>query len=555
MKKKSNHFWIVVLSLVYLYLSLPFVIFALGWCKPLLSVPLVLLCIGGILLCIREHWKDREEHTIEWGKNDILKLLVVILIILSWVAISGVGKFSWQNNDHAYRNSIFNNLVNREWPVTFQMEAIDGGIFRGGLIYYFGFWLPSALVGKLFGIEAGYLAQYIWAVVGILLVYALICFWKKKVFIWPILLMVFFSGMDIIGILLTKTNCPEFFFSLEHLEWWSNVYQFSSNTTQLFFVFNQAIPAWLVITFLFLHEKPQNMIFDVAVLIISAVFPAVGCLPFALYFMIKKSKAIAEAKDLKDMSKGVLKHWYTVQNIAAGGAAGAVSILFYLGNGTLYKTFPALQHLSLGKVVVLGFVMLVLLWLLFMVAAYGICFKEWNRLGNISKVAALLVGIGVVIFGPTNDQYPWYTPPYRVCIYVLFFTLEVGVLLWCLYKLGKETELVMFTGGILVVCSAIQMGGYNEFCMRVSIPGLFLLCMLCMQIPKERNVYFWILALVLAIGVITPVHELRRSLAFTQQEYPIHTVEDEQLFGQIYNEYNNFSGPLDTMFWEYCAKK
>ena len=505
-------------------------------------------------MCLREHWKDSEKHTIEWDKDDALKLIVVLLIIMSWVAISGIGKFSWQNVDHACRNSIFDNLVRREWPVSVHMEAIDGGEYSGALVYYFGFWLPAAIVGKLFGMEAGYLTQYIWAVLGVSLIYILICFWKRRILIWPIILIVFFSGMDIVGVFLTRRDFLEILFSAEHIEWWSKLYQFSSNTTQLFWVFNQAIPTWLVITFLFLYEKPQNMLFDVALLAISAIFPVIGCLPFALFFMIRKAEAISGPKGLKDRSKYVFKHWYTVQNIAAGGAVGAVSVLFYLGNGTFQNLLPALQHLSLCKIAALGLLMLVLLWIFFLVSEYVINHKKWSSLGSIFRVAVLLLGIGLVIFGPTNAQYPWYTAPYRVCIWVLFFTLEVGVLIWCLHKLGKDTELVMFTGAILIVCSAIQLGGYNEFCMRASIPGLFLLSLLCMQIPQEKNIYSWILILVLLIGTITPVHELRRSLAFTQESYAINTVDDELLYGQVSNEHGNFSGTLESLFWRYFAK-
>ena len=62
--------------------------------------------------------------------------------------------------------------------------------------------------------------------------------------------------MDIVGLLLTgnpsviETRLCEKI----HIEWWARFYQFSSFTTQLFWVFNQAVPAWIA-TLLVLSTK------------------------------------------------------------------------------------------------------------------------------------------------------------------------------------------------------------------------------------------------------------------------------------------------------------
>lgn len=90
--------------------------------------------------------------------------------------------------------------MTEKWPVTATFTS-DTGTDGRGMVYYIGFWLPAAAIGKFFGIAAGYVAQYVWAVFGICVFYALICLWRKKVMVWPLFVIVFFSGLDVVGAL------------------------------------------------------------------------------------------------------------------------------------------------------------------------------------------------------------------------------------------------------------------------------------------------------------------------------------------------------------------
>lgn len=45
--------------------------------------------------------------------------------------------------------------------------SYEEGYQMRGLIYYIGYWLPAAVVGKVFGLTAGYYFQYVWAIIGI----------------------------------------------------------------------------------------------------------------------------------------------------------------------------------------------------------------------------------------------------------------------------------------------------------------------------------------------------------------------------------------------------
>lgn len=130
-------------------------------------------------------------------------------------------------------------LVEYDWPVIREVTTENGSSTRG-MIYYIGFWLPSAVFGKIFTLNAGYYFQFFWAILGVSLVYYFVCNYFKKLSVFPLLGMIFFSGLDILGYYMIDYNFAELKL-YSHIEFWCSGYQFSSMTTQLFWVFNQAI--------------------------------------------------------------------------------------------------------------------------------------------------------------------------------------------------------------------------------------------------------------------------------------------------------------------------
>ncbi|WP_333813962.1 hypothetical protein [Muricomes intestini] len=130
----------------YIYLMLPFIIFTLGWLRLYLAIPIVII----LILCL---WKMLQHAPKLWrpemNRDNIEKMLIILGIICLWVYLSGIGQLVFQNTDHTARNGIFNMLVEYDWPV--YGTAKDGSSV--GLIYYIGYWLPSAVIGKLFGLR------------------------------------------------------------------------------------------------------------------------------------------------------------------------------------------------------------------------------------------------------------------------------------------------------------------------------------------------------------------------------------------------------------------
>lgn len=503
MKKNYRIFW----KMAYGYILLPFVIFALGWMKIYISLPIV----GILCYCYYKTCKESPELWLpDWDRDTIIKFLFAIGIIAIWVYYSGIGKFVFQNTDHFERNSIFNILVEYDWPVVnYEIvpefnQAWDGTTKVTGLIYYIGFWLPSAVVGKVLGIRAGYYAQAVWAVLGIVLVYYLICIMLKKVVVWPLFILVFFSGLDIVGVFLTNFDIYGLG-SKWHLEWWGTPYQYSSMTTQLFWVFNQSVPAWVCTMLMYVQKNNRNLVFILACSMLSSTFPFIGLLLLALFFCftrkydMKVERVISLGSKIKSYLISLIKDTCTLQNVLGGGIVGIVSFLYLSGN------------LSGGRVMAEN------------------------------------------IRGPEFDN--------SLPKFVIFLILEVGVYASLIYKYNKQNKLYYFVLLCLCVIPPIKVGYSIDFCMRASIPALFILMLWVIKAVQEawqkrESAVFLGLIVALIIGSVTPICEFKRTFTqtFDRIENEQIVYEEDMDILQILNSVN-FSGDIEkNFFFQYLVK-
>ena len=227
------------------YLFLPIIIF-------LLDGPVgTLLCLFWQVLgfSVFTLVKKKQSFSFPEKHSDKIMLLVIVGLIVLWAYFFSVGGFVWQNEDHNWRNRIFELLVTEKWPVVMDATDIYTGETRSAVMtYYLGFWLPAAVVGKLFGLKAGFAFQLIWLILGLLLVFELLSVFLKKYSLKYLVIFVLFSGLDIAGLFFT-TGTPGTIPFPDHIERWSGAFQYSSNTTLLFWVFNQAIYAWIILCF------------------------------------------------------------------------------------------------------------------------------------------------------------------------------------------------------------------------------------------------------------------------------------------------------------------
>lgn len=492
----------------YFALLLPSVLFILGWVRTIIAIPMVLALFAAYFFIVR-HAIKKYDAVFEMDKKSIITVAVLMLV---WCYISGHGGFFYQSNDHHWRNAIFRDLINLDWPVIYERSDTS-------LVYYIGFWLVPALFGKISALfttaETAWLvaniAMFIWSFIFLFLISLLVCYCTKSVTFKKVLLanliLIFFSGMDILGILITKswdvTAVPN------HLEWWAVEYQYSSNSTQLFWVFNQSTPAWLA-TALFLAEKDvKNFVFLCLSILACSPFPLVGLflllLCVGIQFMLRSIR--------EDRFKDFLKDAFSPQNLIATVVILPVFYLYYKGNVAIETT--------------------------------GFRFFMGNmKYGEINVLIR----------------------------YILFCILEFAFLALMLYDKNRKKPLYWFTIISLFVLGAFRMGTAADFAMRATIPALFVLMVFTIRhfndniyIHKAKVRYLCLkkssitIIAVLLIGTVTPLTECFRAFNAVYKTGKIDLKADRivTFSDKPVKDYKNFMAEhyQETNFYQYLQKK
>ena len=259
--------------------------------------------------------------------------------------MSGIGCFMYQNWDFIARNPIYRDLCDYEWPIVYdlsqQSDAVKAitGSDTVAFSYYLTYWLPPALLSKIFVLnELGRnVILYFYTVLGVFLITYNLCRYFKKTSYIILAIFIFFSGMDIVGYLLryvfaitAKINPSGEVTELSkiiyiHIERWCK-FLYLSNTTQLFNVFNQAVPVWLIaILFLQLRSNKNSLALSSLTFAYSA-WAIFGMIPLALWQAFKLNKKFRDA--------------FTLQNILIPLAILITYGSFYImGNGSHGKPF------------------------------------------------------------------------------------------------------------------------------------------------------------------------------------------------------------------------
>lgn len=484
-----NKKWI--LGIGYFYVLLPTILFFLGWVKTWIAVPACLLLIWFWKKAIEE---DTDLYLPVWDRKNIMRGIIIIMMIAVWVYFSGIGNLVWQNSDHKARNALYEMLVANQWPVIKSVVCKEGVQIRG-LIYYIGYWLPAAVIGKMFGLTAGYLFQYLWAVIGILLCTVFLNSFMKKWAIWPAALFMIFSGLDALGCILSGNAGKVLSFA--HLEGWSGL-QFSSFTTQLYWVFNQAVYAWILFALIMMQKNNKHIIWIWILGLITCTFPFVGMMPFVVYVILRNRKA-----NLSDKKSRIQNELFSVENILGGGM-GVVCLLYLAG--------------------------------------------------NLSAQNSALPVAAASSIQDTEDMI------YRLIRYALFIFVEIGVYYIYIYRNYKKNRLFYISLAILLLCPFVRVGSSSDFCMRASIPSLMVLYYMVAQSLRkdltQRNIRCIFIIALLAVGSINTVHEIGRSVYNTIQRYHccreiVNPTASEDKVLQA----NNFSGEIeDVFFFNYLAR-
>ena len=464
--------WIKKVS--FFYLGIPFIIFCFGYLKLFIALTISILLI---ILYIK-NWKYSwtEERLIEIPKKTIYFTIIIIIV---WVLLSGIGGFAFQNSDFHIRNAIFRDLINKSWPVAYNTNLSNSSITYF-LTYYIGFWMPAALVGKIAGWQVANIVLYLWTVFGVILTILLLSSKFKLTLPLITLLLVFFSGMDGLGVFLEQVALPGKTISLwppiMHLEWWAPGFQFSSFTTQLFWVFNQTVPTWICMALLLTTNDKKFIFLIWGLCAFFAPIPALGMFPYVILKIpqqmfvaeyVKGNSLINHHDSLISRCWKDIRSVLTIENILGGGIVLIISFLYFSSN----------------------------------------------------------VNSAVSTVNSESDLH-WF-------FYIIFIIFD-ALLLWSIFRRQNYANANWYLAGILIlVIPLIKVGNSQDFCMRASIPTLFMLMVWSAELlAAPRSQARIVLIVFLCIGAITPIYEINRSVYRTASYYLDPPSQSEKLIGQ-----------------------
>ena len=403
---------------IVLFLTVPLFMFFLGYLRLSVGIPLTLIFGGIVLYCVSDCLNDPDGVKLSKQEKD-LKIPVSCVIgfavtALALSLVSGVGEYVFTIQDHPYRRAILRDLIDYDWPVIYNYSTQTNpevrsifGIASGerAFSYYFIYWMPAALAGKMFGFEFGNFVLFLWNSLGIFLSLIASCAAIKRFTAWVPFLYVFFSGLDVI---------PNFVYlfneygSWRWFEGYVPVLSYVSNFRELASVYNQMVPCFLIVALLLISQNTRSMGLTAGVLFgyspwaVFGILPVVGALLFG-----KKLRAGKTSKTVMNILSPV--------NIASALLLLTVFGSYYLSNpaATDYKGFA------------------------------------WE----------------------TFDSPVMFIP-----VYLIFIAVEVLPFVILLYKSGKKDPVFWASTVALLIIPLYQVTGMNDFCMRCSMPALFVYC-------------------------------------------------------------------------------
>ena len=219
---------------------------------------------------------EADQRTLPWRRFLLLALVAVVVFILG-----GEGRFFYASPDWQVRDSVLRDLMVYSWPFAY---GFDGHVelLRAPL----GMYLLPAMVGKALGPMGADLTLLIQNSLLLTLIFGLasLLFTTSRARKRALLIVIFFSGMDVVGQWLQwRVNGYPF---PDHIEQWG-ITQYSSHITQAFWVPMHALSGWFgAVLFLLWRERRISlgqMYTPVPLLMLMSPLGVMGTLPFAAY--------------------------------------------------------------------------------------------------------------------------------------------------------------------------------------------------------------------------------------------------------------------------------
>lgn len=246
----------------------------LGVESPLLflvgAAGLVAVCLAAV--------RGVESATLESVKLRTSLFLAGLALLLC--LLGGEGRLFYANYDWQIRDAVLADMIRQPWPFAYTARG-EPEVLRAPI----GMFLFPALVGKAFGLRAAdwaLLAQNTLALT-VLLALGTTLFRHARKRVIGLLVAVWFSGMDVFGLLFMRAiGRSELAF--DHIEPWASL-QYSSNITLLFWVPQHALAGWFGAVLFLLHRagavRLGVFLASVPLLALWSPLSVLGLLPFA----------------------------------------------------------------------------------------------------------------------------------------------------------------------------------------------------------------------------------------------------------------------------------
>ncbi len=403
--------------LAYAYLALPFILFTASWLRARYAIPVTgAVLFGLICACFATHENGMSPRLgSRWG------VCGCVLMLAAWVFLSGIGSFAYQTSDFEIRNAIFSDLISNRYPVIYHVEAGSSLLPQEPymLVYYIGYWLPAAMVGKIFGPVAGNLALYVWTLGGISLVFYFIARRLGRLTWTTAMIFIFWGSLYYCGSFLYKlawalklhSVAPLVRLVIDDITLWAGTMLYGDcNTGLLYWVFNQTIAPWLVMALLLNRMPRANLLFVYSLAFFQGPFAFLGLFPYVVY----------ESMRFLPLPR---------------------------------RSYP-----------------------------WTSLFNEISAfISYQNALCCLVLSVTALYFSSNSAIAHFAIVPRSVVTYLVFILLSFGCVAMLLWRDNKKDPLFLISIGILLPLPFVQLGYSLDFCARVSIPACFMMMLLVMQ--------------------------------------------------------------------------
>lgn len=450
------------------YLALPTFIFLLGWLRLPWAIGGTLLLGVAVWLAVADLLRDEAAARAMaewWGKLTGRDWLVMLAGSLLLVGISGVGGYGYQLGDWEKHNTIVNDLVRYPWPVYYDYYGQPVG-----MVYYLAYYLPPALLGKVFGLAAAHHVLALWTLMGFVLSVLWLSLLSKRVLAIAFVFLTLFSGASIVGYLLRHTleldlfsrvaDATTLWSGVRHFFTWSLGWQYTPHVAQLFWVPQHALSGWISAGFIIfvtlVSASRRSLLLVVGVCALWSPLIVIGLAPFLLAGLLPRDQT------------------RLVQRVR--------------------------EHISFANIV--GLLVLALMMLFYA-----------TKIEPISGVMDAGFRMGTIL----GELEHWRSPLQMAVGYVLFCLLEFGLFfaldrfhsfrLWPRMKWPYGVMLLWLAGLPFLV-----FGAYNDLVMRASIPAIFFVCVIVARNGFLMNgagrVRRGLWLALLLVAAVTPLSEI-----------------------------------------------